>query len=109
MRNLSVITKIILSILYIICLFDMPYVYFQFVRFSSMIGFAVLAFICYKNKRYVELILYIGLIVLFQPIIKIALGRTIWNIVDIIIGTFLIISIFTIDIFYNKNKNAQFV
>jgi len=40
------------------------------------------------------MIIYGGLALLFQPFIKIALGRQIWNIVDVITAIGLIISIF---------------
>ncbi|EIA08694.1 hypothetical protein HJ01_02416 [Flavobacterium frigoris PS1] len=38
--------------------------------------------------------IYIALALFFQPFIKIALGRTIWNIVDAITGIGLVISLF---------------
>lgn len=60
----------------------------------AMIGFFYLALIAYKLKNKNELFIYIALALLFQPFIKIALGRTIWNIVDIIIGFGLILSSF---------------
>jgi hypothetical protein len=40
------------------------------------------------------MIIYIGLALLFQPFFKIALGRQMWNIIDVVIGIGLIISIF---------------
>lgn len=39
-------------------------------------------------------IVYVGLAILFQPLIKISLGRELWNIVDVIVGVGLIVSIF---------------
>jgi hypothetical protein len=39
-------------------------------------------------------IIFIGLALLFQPFFKIALGRQIWNIVDVIVSIFLIATIF---------------
>jgi hypothetical protein len=36
--------KIVLAVLFFICLFDMPYGYYQFVRFAGLIGFAILAY-----------------------------------------------------------------
>ena len=45
-----------------------------------------------KNKN--DFFIYIALALLFQPFIKIALGRIIWNIVDVIVGACLIISLF---------------
>ena len=85
--------KIILAILFFICLADMPYGYFQLVRFVALAGFGVLAYEAYKDKRQNEVILYIALAVLFQPLLKIGLGRTIWNIIDVIVGTGLLLSI----------------
>ncbi len=41
------------------------------------------------------MIIYIGLAILFQPLMKISLGRQTWNIVDVIVGTALIASLLT--------------
>ena len=86
--------KIILAILFFLCLADMPYGFYQFVRFAGLIGFAILAYQANQQGRLTEMIIYGGLALLFQPFFKIALGREIWNIVDIIVGIGLIISIF---------------
>jgi len=88
------IIKIVLAILLLICLFDMPYGYYQFVRFLALIGFGVLAYLSYSNKRNIEIIIFISLAVLFQPLIKISLGREIWNIVDVLVAIGLIITLF---------------
>ena len=40
------------------------------------------------------MIIYIGLALLFQPFFKIALGREIWNIVDVVVGIGLLVSVF---------------
>ena len=59
-----------------------------------MIGFAVLA--CQANQRgmQTEMIIYGCLALLFQPFFKIALGRDVWNVVDVIVGIALLISVF---------------
>jgi hypothetical protein len=72
----------------------MTYGYYQFVRFTAMIGFAFLAFIANKQNNKNEVFIYIALALLFQPFIKIVLGRTIWNIVDLVVGVGLMFSIF---------------
>ena len=36
------------------------------------------------------MIIYVALALLFQPFIKVALGRTIWNVVDILVALGLI-------------------
>lgn len=87
--------KIILAILLFLCLGDMPYVYYQFVRFVAMVGFAYLAYSDNDENNKNEVFVYVALALLFQPFIKIALGRTIWNIVDVIIGVGLLLSLMT--------------
>ncbi len=72
----------------------MPYGFYQFVRFAGLIGFAILAYQAYEQGKQTEIIIYGGLALLFQPFFKIALGREMWNIVDIIVGVGLIVSIF---------------
>jgi hypothetical protein len=85
--------KIIISILLLICLLDMPYGYFQFVRFSSIVAFAYLAFSANEEGRQSEVIIFVLLAFLFQPFIKISLGRELWNIVDVIVSAGLIFSL----------------
>ena len=91
---LKTIIKIILSILFFICLLHMPYGYYQVVRFIGMLGFALLAYYSYDDNKKVEVIIYIVLALLFQPFLKVALGRTIWNVVDVIVSAGLIVSVF---------------
>jgi hypothetical protein len=85
-------TKIILAALLLLCLLDMPYGFCQFVRFAAMVGFADMAYSVNEQHHKNEMFLYTALAILFQPFFKIAWGRTIWNIVDVIIGIGLIIS-----------------
>lgn len=66
--------KIVLSGLLLLCLADMPYGYFQFVRFSSTIMFAYFAIMEHEEQNEVLTIAYAALAILFQPFYKIALG-----------------------------------
>ena len=74
----------------------MRYGYYQFVRFAAMIGFAYLSFLSNKQNNKNEVFIYIGLAMLFQTFIKIELGRTIWNILDVIVGFGILITILRI-------------
>lgn len=87
------IIKIVLAILFFLCLAKMPYGFYQFVRFVALVGFAILAYQANERHNKTEMIIFICLAILFQPIFKIALGRQIWNIVDVIIGAGLLLSI----------------
>ena len=91
---LQTIIKITLSIIFLLCLFALPYGYYQTVRFIGMLGFALLAYYSYDDNKKVEVIIYIVLALLFQPFLKVALGRTIWNVVDVIVSAGLIVSVF---------------
>ena len=86
--------KLFLNILFFLCLADMPYGYYQFVSFAGLVGFAILAYQAHEQGRQTEIIIYGGLALLFQPFFKIALGRQMWNIVDVVVGIGLLISIF---------------
>jgi len=93
MKLTETIIKIILSILFLVCLLDMPYGYFQLVRFLGMVGFAILAYNKYQ-KNQTWFVIWLASAVLINPIFKISLGREIWNIVDVIWAILLIASIF---------------
>ena len=79
------IIKIGLAVLMFGCLLDMPYGYYQLVRFIALIGFGVLAFQANQQAKQTEMIIYGALALLFQPLFKIALGRELWNIIDVIV------------------------
>ena len=91
--------KIVLSVLFLLCLIDMPYGFYQLIRFIALIGFGVLAYQSYQKEKQTEFVIYLILAVLFQPIFKIYLGRTIWNIIDVVVAIGLLCSIVN-----NKNK-----
>lgn len=91
--NISILVKIILIVLFMGCLIDWPYGYYQMVRFVGMVGFSILAYHDYKNNK---TWFYIWLIsaVLINPFFKIALGRNLWNLVDVIWAMTLAASMF---------------
>ena len=93
MKNSVTIIKIVLAIVLFLCLLDMPYGFYQLVRFMALIGFGILAYKANEQNKNTEMIVYGGLALLFQPFFKIALGREIWNIVDVIVGIGLIASL----------------
>jgi hypothetical protein len=76
--------KIGLIIAFILCLFDMPYGYFQLVRFTGMIGFGILAAGEKEKGNQTMFIIFALSAILINPIIKIPLGRTVWNVIDVI-------------------------
>lgn len=80
------IIKLIIAVLLLICLADMPYGYYQLVRFVAMIMFLVFAYNYWRKDLHPLAIAFGSLALLFQPFVKIAIGRTMWNIVDVIVA-----------------------
>ena len=79
-----------LATMMLLCLAPMPYGYFQLVRFVAMIVFGLMAYRYYQNQKMVATWVFGALALLFQPIYKIALGRVVWNVVDVIVALLLI-------------------
>jgi len=86
--------KIALAILLLLCLFQMPYGYYQFFRFVALVGFAVLAYYEYVRKNIPLVIMFVVLVLLFQPLVKIPLRRQAWIIVDVVVDVGLILTLF---------------
>ena len=80
------IIKLAIAVLLLLCLADMPYGFYQLVRFAASAAFAYLAFDSFKSKEDGKGFLFAALTLLFQPFFKIALGRSIWNIVDVLVA-----------------------
>lgn len=89
--------KLVIAVLLLLCLADMPYGFYTLVRFASAVAFAYLSYDYFKSKKDGLGFIFAALAVLFQPFFKIALGRTIWNAIDIIVAVglmFLVIKAF---------------
>jgi hypothetical protein len=71
----------------------MPYGYYQFVRLAATIIFTILGLDALKRQSQIEMVVWFGLALLFQPLIKIAMGREVWNVLDIIIGIGLVVHV----------------
>ena len=79
-----------LAVALIVCLFPMPYGYYTLVRFVAMIIFGCMAFSFYKNVNISLCVIAGSLSFLFQPFFKIVLGRTMWNVIDVIVAIALV-------------------
>jgi len=88
---MKIVSKLLLAILLLLCLAPMPYGYYQLVRVVAMIAFAIMAYQYYEKENVPLAFTFGGLALLFQPIIKVALGRTLWNIVDVIVAVLIIV------------------
>lgn len=80
----------ILAAVLLLCLIDMPYGFYTFVRFLASMSFCYLAFKACGEGNNDRMVLFIALTVLFQPFIKLPLGRFLWNMVDLIVAAILV-------------------
>lgn len=94
---------LITALLLILCLAPMPYGFYQLVRFVAMIVFAVMAYVFWNREVKTWAVVFGSLALLFQPFAKIALGRVVWNIVDILVAIGLVY-LFFYEKKYSSNK-----
>ena len=68
----------------------MPYGFYELVRFGAAAAFGYLSYDYFKSKNNELGFVFAALALLFQPFLKIALGRAIWNIVDVVVAAGLV-------------------
>jgi len=80
----SLVIKLFLTALLLIATFvdDLPYGYFQYLRFAAFLGFGWLAYHEITEKRPFTGVLALALAILFNPILKIRLKRSDWETMD---------------------------
>lgn len=78
--------KIVLAVILFICVLDMPYGYYQFVRIAMTFGFSYLAYSANKLNKENEFIPYIVAVMVFQPFATVHLTKLTWNVIDVVIG-----------------------
>ena len=94
---MKTVLQLVVAIILLLCLADMPYGFYTLVRFVSAFTFAYLSYDYFKSKKEGLGFVFAALALLFQPFFKVALGRTIWNIVDVIVSVgllYLLVSTF---------------
>lgn len=94
-------SKLILVLLFLLCLAPMPYGFYSMIRFVAMIAFAIYAYAYYEKKNNRLAVAFLSLAILFQPLLPIYIGRTLWNIVDVLVAIFLII------LYIKENNNKK--
>lgn len=83
--------KLFFALALLLCLAPMPYGYYMLIRIVAAILFVIFAGQYYVAKKE-ELAITFGILAfLFQPLIKISLGRDVWNMVDVVVAILLVI------------------
>lgn len=96
MRKLSTIDILclVLAALMLLAVIPFPYGYYVLVRFVAMVVFGYLAFSFFSDQKMEHAIIAGVLALLFQPFVKVALGREVWQVVDVVVGILLILYVF---------------
>jgi len=94
LKNAKTIVKGIIAVLLILCLIDADYGFYQAMRTLISFGFAFLTYRYYQTGDKTNAIIYFCLLIVFQPLLKIGLGRGIWIVADIAVAVFLVYQIF---------------
>ena len=84
---------LVVAIILFLCLLSMPYGCYTLVRFVSMVSSAYIVYDMYRKQKEGLMVTFIGVSILFQPFCKIVLGRTLWNVVDVEVAAFLLLSL----------------
>lgn len=85
------LSKLYFAIALLLSLLPMPYGYYMLVRIVATILFIIFARQYYVAKKEELAITFSVLALLFQPLMKISLGRGGWNMIDIAVAVLLLI------------------
>lgn len=89
-----------------VALFDSwPYGFFTLLRFVVFASSAYVAWMAYKAQKEKWVWIFGFLAVLFNPFIVIHLDREIWSVIDLIVGIFIVASIFILKLKPNSTKH----
>ena len=94
--------KSLLAILFLLCLLNWNYGFYQLVRFVGFVGFSILAY-HQKDKKDTWFYIWLFSALLINPFFKVSLGRTIWNSIDVIWAVLLAVNVFG----YFKENEAK--
>ena len=82
--------QLFLAALLLLCLVKMPYGYYNIIRLIATSVFVYMTYVYTEEKKMGLMVTFSALALLFQPFVKIAIGRTMWNIVDVVVAILLI-------------------
>ena len=92
------------AIVLILCIFPLPYGFYTIVMIVTTVISIYLSLEYYKQNKKELSIVFLIIVILFQPLIKFALGRSLWLIVDILVGGFLLALVFKDKLIKKQHK-----
>ncbi len=104
-----VIPQLAISIILLCCLLKVPFAYYQFTRISVFCLLCYLGYIYYQEKKMLLLIPIILCVILFNPLVKIAFKKHLWQKIDLVIGIIFIAWALAEIAFYFWHKKKRIV
>ena len=96
-------SSIVIACFLLICILPLPYGFYIIIRLAMSILAGCWAYHFYSQKKIALALTSLGILILFQPIVKITMDRLSWNILDIIIAVALIFMVVSKKL-VNKNQ-----
>lgn len=90
LKKLKKYTQIPLAVAFVIALLNLPYGYYEFLRTVGMVLFIAYGVHSYKKDEELWVFFWFGSALFINPIFKIALGKSLWKVMDIIWAAILI-------------------
>lgn len=84
---------IIVAILLFTGVFKLPYGYYTFLRLVVSFAAGFLTYLNFKNNNKLWMIIFGLTTILFNPVFPIYLNRSIWGVIDIVVGIIFLVSI----------------
>jgi hypothetical protein len=81
-----------------------PYGFFTLLRFVVFASTAYIAWMAYEQKKEKWVWIFGFLAVLFNLFMVIHFNRELWSVIDVIVGVFMIVSIFTLRLGHKSNS-----
>lgn len=83
---------------------DLPYSYYQFLRWATAIASFYLAYFAYKNKKIEWTWIFAIIGILFNPIMPFYLNRETWQFFNLSVAVIYFVSIFKLKLNYGQQN-----
>lgn len=84
--------SIVVAVLLVVSLGHMPYGYYTVMRWATAIVLGCWAYRYSQRKMTAPAIIAVGALVIYQPILKVAMDRDTWHVLDVVLAVALIVA-----------------
>lgn len=91
-------------ILMVTATYNLPHVYYRFIKIAALLLFALIAYVEYNEGLILMALISAGAAIIFFPLSNVYLSRQYWQNVDVTLAVIIGVSILFDFIWYNKAK-----